>query len=109
MPSSLKFLNNFSYFQLYWSKWILTVLFSLAYFIISLKCIKIFFKEKKYLQWTLIVYLFVGVTAFLFYLYGLLFKDMETGYRFSRIMMGLVQSPFVLMVLIPAFQLGKKQ
>ena len=108
LPPSLKFINHFSYIQLYYGKWILTGLFSSAYFIISLKCIQILFKEKKYLQWTLFAYLFVGFTASLFYLYGLLFNDIAIGYRFSRIMMGLVQSPFVLMILIPAFQLEKK-
>ena len=107
LSPKLSFITNFSYRQLYIGKWGLTLLFIFIYFILSQVLIKKMFKEKKFLTWTSYSFLIIIVISSLFYVYGVVFNDYERGYALSRVFMGMMQSPFVLMVLIPAFKLSK--
>ena len=106
LPENLSFLQIFSYNQLFYGKWILTIVFMLIYFLITCAFIKKIFTEKKYIKWTAYSFLTILFISFLFYSYGILFHDYDNGYTLSRVFMGMVQSPLVLMILIPAFKLS---
>ncbi|MDQ3190496.1 MAG: hypothetical protein M3Q58_02795 [Bacteroidota bacterium] len=108
LPASLSSFNSFSYAQLYYFKWVLTVLFSLLYLLVYLLGIWVIFRQKKFLIWTIAAFVFIYVIAGCFYIYGWAFNDLKQGYQFARTFMGFVQSPFLLMLLIPAFMLDKK-
>lgn len=105
LPSYLSFLKQLSYNQLYWSKWGLTAFFSLLFLSFSCLLMVLVFKEKKFIRWTIYSYLAVVLVAAMAYLGGALFNNAENGYLISRFFMGMVQSPFLLIFLIPAFKL----
>lgn len=99
------YLIGFSYAQLYIAKWFLTALFTVIYFLLSCGVIKLIFIKKAYIRYLMITYGVLLSVAALFYITGLLSGYTEEGYKFSRIFMGFLQSPFMVMVLIPAFYL----
>ena len=105
LPASLYLLQNLNYIQLYLLKWVLTILVSLLYLLIYLYAIWLLFKQEKYLLWTVAAFSCFYILSSCFYFYGWLFQDPERGYHFARIFIGFVQSPFLLMLLIPGFML----
>ncbi|MBA3899287.1 MAG: hypothetical protein H0X62_03610 [Bacteroidetes bacterium] len=107
-PNTLSFLETFSYNQLYQLKWLLTVVVSLLFLLIYILGIYLIFKKKKYIVWSLACFAFIYLISGIFYMYGYFFNDLARGYKFSRIFMGFIQSPLLLMLLIPAFILGKE-
>jgi hypothetical protein len=110
LPAQLSLLDKLSYDQLYYGKFILTLFFAILFFLISLFTIRrVFGKEKKYTRWTLYAYAGIFATSALFYLYAMITNDYENGYKLSRAFMGFLQSPFVLMVLVPAFKMGQNK
>ena len=65
---------------------------------------------KKYIRITFAVYIAIILISALFIGFGLLFKNSsETMYEFARYLMGMAQSPIILMVLIPALKLSEKE
>ncbi len=102
----LNFLNEFSYKKLYWFKWGLTIFFSLAFLGFSILIISLIFAEKKFLLFTIYFYFGILVISGLSYSAGWLLNEVEKGYTISRFFMGLVESPFILIFLIPAFKLA---
>lgn len=110
LPPSLQFFENYDYDTLLNIKWLLTLLFSLIYLLIALKTIRLLFENKKYTRITLAAYIAVITVSALFIATGLIFKSTsETMYEFARYLMGMAQSPVILMVLIPAFKLSEKE
>lgn len=115
MSESLNFLRSFTYNELYIIKWMLTMLFSFAYLLITCLVIHIMFRVRKYVILTIYMFAAIIFISFLFYSVGLIinwdlqFTDQsKTGYRLARICMGVAQSPFPLMILIPAFILSER-
>ncbi len=107
LSSGLKFIESFSYSQLYYIKWGLTFFFSFLFMVLTWAFVKMFFPEKKYLKWTILVYLSLIAISALFWTGGYLFHHSEKGYIISRFLMGMAQGPIVLMALIPSFRLMK--
>ena len=109
LPSDLKFLENYTYAQLYYGKWIITLVFCVLYFIPSFLIIRKIFKEKIFLRITAYSHLIVFLLGGFFYLIGYLTSDMDRWYSFSRNFLGFLQSPMMLIILIPSFFiLGKE-
>jgi hypothetical protein len=109
LPRSLQFFENYDYDTLLNIKWLLTLLFSIIYLLIAIKTIGLLFENKKYTRITLAAYIAVTMVSALFIATGLIFKNTsETMYEFARYLMGMAQSPVILMVLIPAFKLSEK-
>lgn len=102
----LSFLDPLNYGQLYWFKWILTFFFSVLFLFLSCVVIRLIFKEKKFIRWTVYSYAAIVLVAAVAFLTGKLFNKAEDGYLISRFFMGMVQSPFMLIFLIPAFKLA---
>jgi len=109
LPSSLQFIEQYSYNTLLSLKWLLTLLFSIVYWGISTITIYLLFKNKRYNRITSFLYLAVIFLSGIFIATGFLFQSSaETMYEFARYLMGMAQSPIILMILIPAFKLAEK-
>jgi hypothetical protein len=108
MPGSLHFLQNYNYDTLLNVKWLLTFLFSAIYFLITFVTVKVLFGNKKYGMLTFIAYLAVVSISILLIFTGYIFPALsEKMYEFARYLMGMAQSPIILMVLIPAFKISE--
>ena len=110
LPLSLAFLSRYEYSTLNNLKWVLTLLFSGLYLIISLFTINVLFHEKKYLYITVISFVSIVFVSLLLIFIGYIYKESsEDMYEFARYLMGMIQSPLLLMILIPAFRLSEKE
>ena len=89
-------------------KWPLTFAFAVAYLAITVLFLRILFSEKKYIQIALLIYAFLFSVAFIVSASGYVFFSFEKVYPFVRTIMGVAQSPIVLMILIPFCLLLKK-
>ena len=105
--SFLSFLLPLTYLQLYWFKWLLTLLFVALFLFLSCLVIKLLFGDKKFVKWTIYAFLAIIMIAAVSYGVGILFNKSGDGYLLARFFMGMIQSPFLLMFLIPAFFLEK--
>lgn len=109
-PSSLQFIQAYSISFLLKIKWTLTFLFSLGYLGISLFTIQNIFHNPKFNKITLATYLITGLVSGLFMATGFIFTGIsDKMYEFSRYLMGMAQSPIILMILIPAFKLSSQE
>ena len=110
MPPSLFFLENYDYDTLVNIKWLLTILFSFIYLSIAIITIQLLFNNKKHIRVTVLSYLAITIVSGVFILTGYFFQNTsEKMYEFARYLMGMAQSPIVLMLLIPAFKLSEKE
>lgn len=110
LPKLLSFLQDYEYNTIVNLKWILTILFSILYLIFSLLAVKLFYNDWKYYKITILTYLGILILSGLFILSGFIFEgSSEKMYEFARFLMGMAQSPIVLMILIPAFKLSEKE
>lgn len=101
------FLNNFEYSTIYYSKWLLTGGFALAFLILSVLMIKVLFNQRRLITITVASYIILCTVAAISYALGKLAGSTDTGYTIARFLMGLLQSPVVLMFLVLAFKLQK--
>jgi hypothetical protein len=106
LADNYSFLKKYSYMELYHAKFFIIALFTLSYFFISLFIIKVIFKEKIYLKICFFFYLTILGIALIFYLYGLMIGGSEKIYEIARTFLSLLQSPLIVMILIPAFKLS---
>lgn len=109
VPPPLSFLLQLNYSQLYYLKWFLTFLFTGIYFLLSCITLHLLFNNKNYFKVCFVIYLFVFILSFLFMSIGYLIKDYSNMYYLARQFMGFLQSPFILMMLIPALKLYERQ
>ncbi len=101
----LQFLFNYSYKQLYYLKWLLTVMFSCFYFAVSFYTLRFLFSQKNIFKPLFILYTFLIVLSCMLTLIGILLNDNTWTYKTSRFLMGMAQSPIPLMILIFAIKL----
>ena len=110
LPPFLSFLENFEYDTLVNLKWLLTLIFSLVYLFISIITIKLLFNNSKYVKLSIFTYLGIIFISGIFILSGYIFTGIsEKMYEFARYLMGMAQSPVILMILIPTFKLAEKE
>ena len=109
IEASFSFLKNFTYMQLYYAKFFIIAFFCLCYYAITITTIWITFKERKKIVLSSYFYIGILVIALIFYLYGLATDGSEKIYEISRTFLALLQSPLVLMILIPAFKIKFQQ
>lgn len=108
-PGFLMFLKKLSYKELTSLKWALTVLFFLIYFISTYFIVSKIFKNKGYNKITIGIHLLFFIIAGVFYLAGQITGKGLDGYTLSREFMGILQSPLLLMILLPTFFLSERQ
>jgi hypothetical protein len=103
------FFELFSYYGLYYFKFLLTLLFSVIYWTISLLTIWFAFKNKTYLKWATYFYTATFFASILIYLSGYLIFDLYKTYEFSRFIAGIIQSPMACMLLFLAFRVHQQK
>jgi hypothetical protein len=109
-PFSMGFLKDCSYDGLLTLKWLLTIVFSLVYLATTLITLRILFNNKKSGSVTIGLYVALMLVSGLFMLCGFLFEATSLRmYEFARYLMGMAQSPVILMILIPAFKLSGQE
>ena|ERR1700740_1998724 len=104
----LSFLNNVSYNTVYVAKWFITPFFAFLFWFVQKELLLVFFNEKKIITWLSVLYLSLFLLAGIFFVAGWALGDIYKGYTFSRLFMGLLQSPVACMILIPTGYLYKQ-
>jgi hypothetical protein len=104
----LSFLSNVSYNTVYIAKWFITPFFAFLFWFVQMKLLLVLFNEKKTTKWLSVLYLSLFLLAGIFFMAGWALGDIYAGYTFSRLFMGLLQSPVACMILIPTAYLYKQ-
>ena len=89
-------------------KWVLTIFFSGIYLLHTIVMLYVLFQSKKYIRITLFFYAFLFSVSFLAGAGGYFISSFERVYPFIRMLMGVAQSPVVLMILIAACFLDQR-
>ncbi len=105
LPEALSFMGSWEADTLYYAKYPLTLFTVLLYYTVAQITIRYYFKERKLRRLSLFAHALFLLIGGLFYLYGVVFNDFDQGYKFSRIFMDFLQSPLLLMILLPACKL----
>jgi hypothetical protein len=105
LPSWLSFFESWPYMRLYYFKYVLTALFVIIYFILSIISVYIFSIKKKDIKWVFYAYSIVLTLSLITYLGGYFLNNFPKGFLFTRNLLGLLQSPFITMIIIPALKL----
>ena len=105
----LAFIQNWSYTKLYYSKWILTFLFAFLYGLVAFLSVRFVFKSKLYNRVTLFIYIAIFVISLMAFGIGYVTNNYSKGYSIARQLMGWLQSPVVLMILMPALFLNNNE
>lgn len=107
LPEILKWLSNFSAWQLYYLKYLFTALSVMLFFLSTLCIVHVFFREKKYLRWVWFSYLIVVCVAGIIFLSLNWVIGFEDTYALVRKIMEFVESPLLTMIVFPAIVLDK--
>ncbi|MGZ3865704.1 MAG: hypothetical protein ACXVOH_07820 [Bacteroidia bacterium] len=94
-------LDSLSYWNIYTIKWCITPVFIFLFWFLQKKLMTLLFTEKKAVRWLGFMYLSLLLLAGISFFTGWAVGYIEDGYRFSRIFVGLAESPVPCMVLIP--------
>lgn len=105
---SMQWLSSISYTSLYYFKWILTAVFILIFAGLTAVIVKLIFQDKKLIRISVITYLAIFSASFLFYLIGALSGNTETTYTIARFLAGLAESPALLIILVGAFTIIRR-
>ena len=89
-------------------KWYLTLGFSLLFLALGFITLRTLLRDKEGGRWMIFTYLGTIILAGLFFITGKIIGHQELGYTLSRVFMGALQSPFILMLMIPARMLVKR-
>jgi hypothetical protein len=98
------FLLNWTPAEINQLKWVLTFLFTAAFFILTYLVIRIQFESKTYNKITLIVYLLIVSAALGLYFLSFVFGLSDNLYGVIRTLMGIAQSFMPLMILYILFK-----
>ena len=108
LPDTLSIFNSLDYYQLYWFKWLLSGFFVSVYFFFTWLVInKMFPGNRLAMRITVWSHVVILAIAILFFLYGYLPGQSQKGYMLSLAFMHILQSPLVLMLLVPGFRLAQ--
>lgn len=86
-------------------KWVFTIAFSLLYMLFSWLIIYFFFQSKKFTKIVLYIYTILIAITILIICIGLLFDCFDLLYIPSRFIVGIIQSPLLVIVLFTLFYL----
>ncbi len=106
--SLFDFLKSYDYYTVYYTKFALTLVFAFLYWLNTILVVKLVFGDKKFLKYTTYVFAIVVLISLVLYGGGYLFGVPYEGYNLANRFMKLIQSPLILMVLVPIFLLIKK-
>jgi hypothetical protein len=75
---------------------------------LSILAVRIFSGSMDAVKWVYYAYGIVLLLCLLTYFGGIFLQNFPKGYLFTRNLVGLLQSPFIVMMIIPALKLEKK-
>jgi hypothetical protein len=104
----MTWLNAFSYTTLYYMKWLLTAAFTFLFAILSAITINVVFNDKKLVRIGIYTYGIVFLASFFFFLVGAFSGNTETTYSIARFLAGLIESPAMLIILLSAFTIIRR-
>lgn len=105
LPGPLILLKSFSYQQLYYTKFVLVVLFAALYFGFTFLGLSSFYGSYNYLTITLLFFGGVFTLSFVIFIIGKVTGKGAEAYSISRYLIEFIQSPLSLFILIPATKL----
>ncbi len=105
---SFSWLTEFKTGTLEVLKWVLTVSFSIVFLILGHVVMRRVLNDAEGARWLVFTYVGAVLIAGAFFLTGRIIGQPELGYTLSRVFMGALQSPFILMLMIPARMLVKR-
>ncbi len=110
LPNGLQFIKHYSYTTLYYSKYLLTILYFLAYGLVSYIAVSLICSDKPFAKWVVYLYLFIVSISGITMLYNYFINGQLDGdnYLFSRWLMGIAQSPLIAFFMISSHLLYKK-
>lgn len=111
VPDLMSWALNFSYDQLYYSKYLFTLLCTLMYFALSYWALKSLTGKRFFLKVLFYAYLSFFVVSAFSMLYAWFVKEKlnEDEYTLSRWLMGVLQSPVVCLILLASEKLYTPQ
>ncbi|MGL4598181.1 MAG: hypothetical protein ACRCYO_11650 [Bacteroidia bacterium] len=105
LASSMRFLEQYDYSTLYYSKFPLTLLFAILCCGLSCWVIYLLFRERSLVRFTIIAFVLVFVLGWLFFLLGYFSGNGAFGYTIARFLAGMTESPALLVVLMASYRL----
>jgi hypothetical protein len=108
LPPYLSVFETWPYMKLYYFKYVITAVFIIIYFMLSMLAVRIFSGSMDAVKWVYYAYGIVLLLCLLTYFGGIFLHNFPKGYLFTRNLVGLLQSPFIVMMIIPALKLEKK-
>lgn len=110
LPNGLQFIKHYSYNTLYYSKYVLTILYFTAYGVVSYMAVKLICNDKPFAKWVIYLFLLIVIVSFIIMLYNYFINEQLDGdnYLFSRWLMGIAQSPLIVFFMIASHLLYKK-
>jgi hypothetical protein len=105
LAPSMQFLEGFSYSNLYYAKFPLTLVFAAIFCLLSCLVIYLMFRERRLVKFTVAAFAFVFILGWLFFLLGYFSGNGVFGYTIARFLAGMTESPALLVVLMAAFRL----
>lgn len=102
------FFRDKSYNFIYVSKWVLTLVFILFYFFAQVLTARFLLKTNILQKWFFFFYLFLVILSVIAFGIGWIAGNINQGYIFSRVFLGILQSPLPIMFLIPVYYFSKK-
>ena len=109
LAPSMEWLTSFSYEQLYWLKWPLTMGFTALFGVYSITIVRLIFHERSYQTLTLWAYIVVFAGSFLFFGIGWFLNSYEFAYTIARFLAGLIETPAMLAILVAAFMVHRRK
>ena len=109
MHSILFPLGNFSYDELILVKWFLTIAFTVIFFTCSYLTLSLIFQKSEFNRIFSYGYALLVLVTFVLYITDGLIGELGAGYKASRMVMGIAQSPMPLLLLLPFFTLAKQK
>ena len=102
LPDSLRWMESFSYLELYWFKFFMSFFFVFLFYLLTLIPLRMFFKNRlgvgKTINW---IFGLVFLMALLVYGSYWIFGNNKTLFAFARMLISLLSSPLIFMVVFP--------
>ena len=102
----IPFLKSTDYYTLYYAKWFLTVFFAALFYVAIVGVLKVIFNAN-YWKELGVIYGVLTVGAIIAMGLGYVTNSVEDLYIIARFLMGIAQSPLLLMIMIPGIMLRK--
>lgn len=100
----IAFLDPLNAMQIFWFKWILTLVMAGCFYLIGAKTLSIISNQSQWKLFGLVYLAIIGASALLYGIIWILFSPQQ-AYTIARFLLGLAQSPFPLLFMIPALKL----